>query len=99
MNLYFSTGSHNCLEKAHSYFEVAVEHMHLDLYAMFTIPNLLLDLGRSMEFYGSFKSSMETYIKIITNFPNFKGHTYINTIYTTYIYKYVHAYIHTYIHT
>ena len=80
MNLYFSTGAHSCLEKAHIYFEVAVENMQLDLYAMFTVPNLLLDLGRSMEFYGSFKSSMETYSKIITNFPNFKGmHTYIHS--------------------
>ena len=85
MNLYFISGSHNCLENAHSYFEVAVDHMHFDLYAMFTIPNLLLDLGRSMEFYGSFKSAMENYSKILTNFPNFQG----SYVHLHYMYTYI----------
>ena len=79
MKLYLATGSHDCLENGYRQFEKAVEHMHFDLYAMFSLPKILLELGRSMEYYGSYKAAMETYTKILTNFPNFKG--YFDTMY------------------
>jgi len=57
------------LEISYKYYQHAIENMNLDLYAMFRLPQILVEFGRLLELYGAFESSLEIYSHILKNFP------------------------------
>eukprot|EP01041_Mallomonas_annulata_P002135 gene2135-4165_t len=68
--LFNITHLHIYLEKAYDHYQNSVSTMIMDMYAMFKLPETLLEFGRVMEQYGSFESALELYTRILTNFPN-----------------------------
>lgn len=81
VQLFQSTHLHSYLESAYAHYENAINTMSANLFTMFKLPNLLLEFGQVLEFYGSFESALEVYARIITNFPNFRG--YFEALYRT----------------
>lgn len=89
--MYFITRDNTYLNYAYHYYQMGIETMKFDLYAMFRLPQVLEEYGRVMEHYGAFQAAMETYTKILNNFPNYRG--YFHVLYrTTIVGKYISEY-------
>jgi tetratricopeptide (TPR) repeat protein len=89
--MYFITRDNTYLNYAYHYYQMGIETMKFDLYAMFRLPQVLEEYGRIMEHYGAFQAGMETYTKALTKFPNYRG--YFTVLYrTTIIGKYIAEY-------
>lgn len=74
IRLFKEAQSHYHLEGAHAHFQNAIESLTIDLFTMFRLPNLLLEFGTVLEYYGAFESASEVYTQILTGFPNFRGY-------------------------
>eukprot|EP00602_Paraphysomonas_sp_CaronLab_P013879 CAMPEP_0185043286 /NCGR_PEP_ID=MMETSP1103-20130426/42818_1 /TAXON_ID=36769 /ORGANISM="Paraphysomonas bandaiensis, Strain Caron Lab Isolate" /LENGTH=888 /DNA_ID=CAMNT_0027583441 /DNA_START=499 /DNA_END=3162 /DNA_ORIENTATION=- len=58
---------------------------------MFRLPQVLQEFGKVMEHYGAFQAAMETYSKILNNFPNYRGYFHV-MFRTTIVGKYIAEY-------
>lgn len=89
--MYFITRDNTYLNYAYHFYQMGIETMKFDLYAMFKLPQVLEEYGRIMEHYGAFQAGMETYTKALTKFPNYRG--YFTVLFrTTIVGKYIAEY-------
>ena len=89
--MYFITRDNTYLNYAYHFYQMGIETMRFDLYAMFRLPQILEEYGGVMEHYGAFQAALETYTKILNNFPNYRG--YFTVLYrTTIVGKYIGEY-------
>lgn len=74
--LFLSNQDRVHLESAYQMFAKATQHIPtvLEATVLMRMPVLLLEIGRCLEFYGSFEESMDSYGKILASFPNFRGY-------------------------
>lgn len=88
LEMYFETRDKIYLHHAYNFYQVSIETMKFDIYAMFRLPQVLQEYGIVMEHYGAFEAAMTTYSKILSNFPNYRG--YFHVMYrTTIVGKYI----------
>lgn len=69
---YLSSFEKESLQNSYDHYQQSIEKLSLNLYTMFELPSILLELGRVLEYYNSYDSSMQLYSKILSNFPNVK---------------------------
>jgi hypothetical protein len=79
--LYLSTQAHYHLEAGYNHYRDCVENMGAHLSTMFKLPLVLYEFASLLEHYGAMTAALETYSKILANFPNFRG--YFDTMYRT----------------
>lgn len=91
LEMYFVTRDRLYLHHAYNFYQVSIETMKFDIYAMFRLPMVLHEFGEVMEHYGAFDAAMKTYSKIVTNFPNYRGYFHV-MFRTTIVGKYIAEY-------
>jgi hypothetical protein len=81
MRLFFEKKEHRYLKLCYQYYQMGIDTLEFDLYAMFRLPMILLEFGKVLEHYGNFKAALEVYGNLLQNFPNFRG--YFTVMYRT----------------
>ncbi len=73
LRLFIESTKHSYLTISHEYYQMSIDTLEFDLFAMFRLPMILSEFGRVLEHYGNFTGALEVYSNILTNFPNFRG--------------------------
>lgn len=77
LDIFYETKEHEILTRGYQYYEIGIQSLKLDLFAMFRLPVILQDFGRLLEHHGSFEGALAIYSKIMSNFPTFRGYFHV----------------------
>lgn len=66
--------NHEYLQLAYRHYQHAVDCMIVELSTMMELPNLLIEFGIVLEYYGAFEAAMTVYSRILTQFPTCRAY-------------------------
>jgi hypothetical protein len=68
------------LEIAYVHYQNAIETLNYDLSTMFKLPAIFFELGKMLEVFGAFDTSLDMYGKILSGFANFRGELQVDAL-------------------